>query len=66
VEGGIGITGAVAAGRTVLLGFGIGSLVECLSCAIAIWRLIVEGRGASILIRKGVFLLSGMSQRNRF
>ena len=48
VEGGVGITAAVAAGSTVLLGFGIDSFVESFSGSIMIWRLMVEGGGAHL------------------
>ncbi len=46
VEGGIGLAAAVAAGSTVLLGFGIDSFIESLSGTVMLWRLIVERNGA--------------------
>ncbi|HYK89845.1 MAG TPA: cation transporter [Acidobacteriota bacterium] len=48
VEGGVGIAAALAAGSTVLLGFGIDSFVESISGSIMIWRLMIEGGGAHL------------------
>ena len=46
VEGGIGLAAAIAAGSTVLMGFGIDSFIESLSGSVMIWRLTVERSGA--------------------
>ena len=45
-EGGIGLAAAIAAGSTVLMGFGVDSFIESLSGTVMIWRLNVERNGA--------------------
>lgn len=42
IEGVIAIAAAMASGSVALLGFGIDSLVECVSGSVMIWRLLAE------------------------